>query len=442
MFFNIKRINLCYTKNGDRMNIIDIINKKRKGEKLDYQEIKYAVDGFIQGEILDSQMSSLLMAIVINGMSDEETFAMTDIMLKSGNIVDLSSINGIKVDKHSTGGVGDKTSLIVVPLVASCGVKVAKMSGRSLGHTGGTIDKLESIDGFDVNLKEEDFIKQVNEIGCALISQTSELAPADKKIYALRDLTATVESIPLIASSIMSKKLASGVDKIVIDVKVGEDAFMKNLESARELAELMVKIGKNSGKDTVCVLTNMEEPLGNYIGNALEVQEAIKVLNNAGPKDLVEVVITLASIMVSLGKNVEFDEAKKEVKANLENGKAYHKFKEMVEYQNGNIDNIPVSRHIFSCKSSKTGFITEINAYKLGMIERRMNANRFNQEGLIDSTVGFVLNKKVGDYVLENEEIIKVYLNSNDVNVKEILDCFEIQDSSVPALPLIYEIIK
>lgn len=424
------------------MNIIDIINKKRKGENLTYDEIKFAVDGFVNGSILDSQMSSLLMAIVINGMSDEETFYITDVMLESGDTVDLSKIDGIKVDKHSTGGVGDKTSLIVVPLVASCGVKVAKMSGRSLGHTGGTIDKLESIDGFDVNLKEDDFVKQVNEIGCALISQTGELAPADKKIYALRDLTATVESIPLIASSIMSKKLASGVDKIVIDVKVGEDAFMKDLESARELAKLMVKIGKNKGKDTVCVLTNMEEPLGNYVGNALEVHEAIQVLNNNGPKDLVEVVITLASIMVSLGKNIEFDAAKKEVKTNLENGNAYRKFKEMLEYQHGNIDNIPISKHVFSCKSSKTGFITEINAYKLGMIERRMNANRFNQEGLIDATVGFILNKKVGDYVLENEELIKVYLNSNDVSVKEILDCFEIQDSSVEALPLIYEIIK
>lgn len=424
------------------MNIIDIINKKRKGENLTYDEIKFAVDGFVNGSILDSQMSSLLMAIVINGMSDEETFNMTDVMLESGDTVDLSKIDGIKVDKHSTGGVGDKTSLIVVPLVASCGVKVAKMSGRSLGHTGGTIDKLESIDGFNVNLKEEEFIKQVNEIGCALISQTGELAPADKKIYALRDLTATVESIPLIASSIMSKKLASGVDKIVIDVKVGEDAFMKDLESARELAKLMVKIGKNKGKDTVCVLTNMEEPLGNYVGNALEVHEAIQVLNNNGSKDLVEVAITLASIMVSLGKNIELDAAKKEVKTNLENGNAYRKFKEMLAYQHGNIDNIPISKHVFSCKSSKTGFITEINAYKLGMIERRMNANRFNQEGLIDATVGFILNKKVGDYVLENEELIKVYLNSNDVSVKEILDCFEIQEASVPALPLIYEIIK
>ncbi len=424
------------------MNIIDIINKKRKGEVLTFEEIKYVIDGFISGNILDSQMSSLLMAIVIKGMTDQETFDMTEVMLKSGDIVNLNSIDGIKVDKHSTGGVGDKTSLIVVPLVASCGVKVAKMSGRGLGHTGGTIDKLESIDGFDVSLKEADFIKQVNEIGCALISQTSELAPADKKIYALRDITATVESIPLIAASIMSKKLASGVDKIVIDVKVGEDAFMKDIESARELAKLMVKIGKNKGKEVVCVLTNMEQPLGNYVGNALEVHEAIQTLNNNGPKDLTDIVITLASIMVSLGKNIDIEEAKKEVELNLSNGKAYQKFKEMVEYQHGNIENIPVSKHIFSIKSSKTGFVTEINAYKLGMIERSMNTNRFNQEGLIDSTVGFVLNKKIGDYVLENEEILKVYLNTNDVNVKEILDCFEIQDTLTNELPLIYEIIK
>ncbi len=442
MFFYVNFFILCYTKNGDSMNIIDIINKKRKDGILTFEEIEFAINGFLNDEILDSQMSSLLMAMVINGMSDQETFDMTDIMLKSGDIVDLSSINGIKVDKHSTGGVGDKTSLIVVPLVASCGVKVAKMSGRGLGHTGGTIDKLESIDGFNVNLSEESFIKQVNEIGCALISQTFELAPADKKIYALRDKTATVESIPLIAASIMSKKLASGADKIVIDVKVGEDAFMKEIDSARELAKLMVKIGKNKGKEVVCVLTNMEQPLGNHIGNALEVHEAIKTLNNDGPKDLVSVVMTLASIMVSLGKSISIEDAKTEVEENLRNGKAYQKFKDMVAYQQGNIENIPVSKHVFSIKSSKTGFITEINAYRLGMIERSMNANRFNQDGLIDATVGFVLNKKIGDYVLENEELLKVYLNTNDVNVKEVLDCFEIKDNLAQELPLIYEIIK
>lgn len=442
MLFSFFIIILWYTKNGDNMNIIDIINKKRLKNALSFEELKFVVDGFLDGSIADCQMSSLLMAIVINGMTDSETFDLTDIMLQSGDSIDLSKIDGIKVDKHSTGGVGDKTSLILVPLVASCGVKVAKMSGRSLGHTGGTIDKLEAIDGFNVNLTSEQFIKQVNEIGCALTSQTTELVPADKKIYALRDFTATVESIPLIASSIMSKKLASGVDKIVIDVKIGEAAFMKDLESARELAKLMVKIGNNKGKETVCILTNMDQPLGNYIGNALEVEEAIQTLNGNGPADLVTVVETLASFMVSLGKNIDLEVAKDEVRENLNNGKAYQKFKELVKYQHGNIDNIPVSKHIYSIKSNRTGFITGINAYELGMIERNMNTDRFNQEGLIDSTVGFVLTKKVGDYVLENEEILKVYLNTNDVNVKQILNCFEINDASVPALPLIYEVIK
>ena len=424
------------------MNIIDIINKKRTKNELSYDELKFTVDGFLDGAVLDIQMSSLLMAIVLNGMSDRETFDLTDIMLNSGDKIDLSEINGVKVDKHSTGGVGDKTSLILVPLVASCGVNVAKMSGRSLGHTGGTIDKLESIDGFNVNLTSSEFIKQVNDIGCALVSQTKELVPADKKIYALRDLTATVSSIPLIASSIMSKKLASGVDKIVIDVKVGEAAFMKNLDDAKKLAELMVKIGNNKGKETVCVLTNMDQPLGNNIGNALEVRESIDVLNGNGPADLIDLVTTLASIMVSLGKNIDVETAKEQVIENLNNGKAYEKFKEMVSYQKGNIDNIPVSKHVFSIKSKKTGFITKIDAYRLGMLERTMGDSRFNQHDLIDYTVGFVLNKKVGDYILESEELLKVYLNTNDINVNEILDCFNIENEGFTEEPLIYEIIK
>ena len=424
------------------MDIMDIISKKRLKQELSFEELKYTVDGFLNGSILDCQMSSLLMAIVLNGMTDRETFDLTEIMLNSGATIDLTKIDGIKVDKHSTGGIGDKTSLVLVPLVASCGVKVAKMSGRSLGYTGGTIDKLESIDGYNVSLTSEELVKQVNEIGCALVSQTQELVPADKKIYALRDLTGTVESIPLIASSIMSKKLASGVDKIVIDIKVGQGAFMKDVESAKKLAELMVKIGKNKGKETICVLSNMNQPLGNYIGNALEVHESIDVLKGNGPKDLIEVITTLASLMVQLGKNISLDEAKKEVLDNLKNGKAYQKFVELVEHQGGNVENIPISSHIFSVKSTKTGFVTNIIADKLGELERKMASNRFHQDGLIDHTVGFILNKKVGDYVLENEELVKVYLNTNDINVKEVLDCFEIEESSSPSLPLIYEIIK
>ena len=424
------------------MNIVDIINKKRKGLELSYDEIKYAVDNFLSGNVVDAQMSSLLMAIVIRGMSDQETFDLTDIMLHSGNIIDLSDIDGIKVDKHSTGGVGDKTSLALVPLVASCGVKVAKMSGRSLGHTGGTIDKLESIPGFNVALSQSDFIDQVNRIGCALISQTSELVPADKKIYALRDLTATVESIPLIASSIMSKKLASGVDKIVIDVKVGADAFMKDINQARELARLMVAIGKSQGKDTVCVLTNMEQPLGNYVGNALEVYESIEVLKGNGPADLVEVIKTLASYMVSLGKNISVDEARLLVEDNLSNGNAYNKFIEMVNAQGGNIDDVKISSKVFSVKSSKSGFIRDIDAYKLGMLERSLTDGRFNGNNSFDHSVGFRLNKKNGDYVLEDEELLSVYLNEKDIDVKSILDCFDISESCGELAPLIYEIVE
>lgn len=424
------------------MNIIDIINKKRKNEILTYDELKYTVDGFLNGTILDSQMSSLLMAIVINGMTEQETFDLTDIMLRSGNTIDLSDIKGIKVDKHSTGGVGDKTTLVVVPLVASCGVNVAKMSGRSLGHTGGTIDKLESIKGFNVNLTRTDFIKQVNEIGCALTSQTAELVPADKKIYALRDLTATVESIPLIASSIMSKKLASGVDKIVIDVKVGEDAFMKNLDEALELAKLMVKIGKSQNKETICVLTNMDEPLGNYIGNALEVHEAIETLKNNGPKDLVEVVTTLASYMVSLGKNIDYESAKKMVDENLANGKAYEKFCEMVKYQNGDINNIKISDKIISIKSPKSGYIKDIVAYNLGMLERELGDTRLEGKNTIDYTVGFKLNKKSGEYVNEGEELIQIYQGSKEIDINKVLDCFIVQEQKSDKKPLIYEIVK
>lgn len=424
------------------MNIVDIINKKRKGFELSYDEIKYAVDNFLSGNIVDAQMSSLLMAIVIRGMTDQETFDLTDIMLHSGDSVDLSAIKGVKVDKHSTGGVGDKTTLILVPLVASCGVKVAKMSGRSLGHTGGTIDKLESIPGFNVALSRDEFINQVNEIGCSLISQTGELVPADKKIYALRDLTATVESIPLIASSIMSKKLASGVDKIVIDVKVGEAAFMKNIDEARELARLMVEIGKSQGKDTVCVLTNMNQPLGNYVGNALEVYESMLTLKGEGPEDLVSVVVTLASNMVSLGKGISLEEAKKMVLENLSNGKAYDKFLEMVNAQGGRIDELKISSKVFSIKSSKSGFIKNIDAYKLGMLERSLTDNRFSGKEGTDYSVGFKLSKKCGDYVLEDEELISVYLNEKDIDVKSILDCFDICEECGELDPLIYEIIN
>lgn len=424
------------------MNIVDIINKKRLKQNLTREEIEYAVMGYINGDVKDYQESSLLMAIVLNGMSDEEIFALTDIMLNSGDKIDLSSIKNIKVDKHSTGGVGDKTTLILGPLVASTGVPFAKMSGRGLGHTGGTIDKLESIKGFQVNLENSHFLEQVNQIGISIVSQTGNLVPADKKLYALRDVTGTVSSIPLIASSIMSKKLASGADKIVIDVKVGNGALMTNIEDARKLANTMVKIGKNYDKQTICVLTNMNEPLGNNIGNGLEVLESIDVLKGKGPSDLKNLVISLGSIMVSLGKNIDIEIAQKEVLENLNNGKAYNKFLELVKYQKGDINNISLSDKFISIKCQQSGFINKIDTLKIGELVRNIGAGRLNKDDVIDYGVGFILNKKVGDYILENEELLKIYINKKDLNLEDIYSAFEISNHSLEKEPLIYEIIK
>lgn len=421
------------------MNIIDIIEKKKKNLELSKEEITYFINGYLDGSVADYQASALLMAIYFNGMTEEETFNLTEVMLNSGNKIDLSSINGIKVDKHSTGGVGDKTTLILAPLVASTGVCVAKMSGRGLGHTGGTIDKLEAISGFNTSLTEEDFIKQVNDIGVAVTGQTGNIAPADKKIYALRDVTGTVNSIPLIASSIMSKKLASGADKIVIDLKVGNGALVSNIEDARKLGNLMVNIGKKFRKEVICYLTNMNEPLGNNIGNGLEVLEALDILNNKGPEDLRNLVIELGSAMVSLGKNISLDEAKKEIVLNLENGKAYNKFCEFVKYQGGDIDNIAIAKSIFSLKSSVSGFITNIDTLKLGEMVRMLGAGRLSKNDKIDYGVGIILNKKVGDFVIENEELLKIYYNEKDISIGEVLSCFTIKQDYEEKEPLIYE---
>ena len=342
MYKDIKIISffvfLFYNENGD--NMLNIINKKRLGQILTKEEINYVVEKYVSGEIPDYQMSALLMAICINDMTDEETFNLTDAMINSGETLDLSGIQGSIVDKHSTGGVGDKTTLILAPIVASCGVKVCKMSGRGLGHTGGTIDKLESINGFNVNLSIEDAIKEVNKVGAVIVSQTGNLVPADKKIYALRDVSGTVESIPLIASSIMSKKIASGASSIVIDLKVGNGALIKNLEDAKHLSDLMIKIGKKYNRKVVCVLTNMDKPLGTSIGNALEVKEALEFLNGNRNKDLEEIIYKLASLMVSLGKNVSEEIALKEVKEKLNNKEALSKFYEIVKNQGGNIDDL------------------------------------------------------------------------------------------------------
>lgn len=424
------------------MNIIDIIVKKKNKKVLTYEEIKFAVDNYVNGNIKDYQMSSLLMAIVINGMTEEETINLTKVMIDSGDKIDLSKINGTIVDKHSTGGVGDKTTLVLAPLVSSIGVKVAKMSGRGLGHTGGTIDKLESIEGFKVSLTNEEFINQVNDIGCAVISQTGDIVPADKKIYALRDVTGTTESIPLIASSIMSKKIASGANCIVLDVKVGNGALMKDVDSATKLANLMIKIGKAYNRKTVCVLSNMEEPLGKSIGNSLEVLESIETLKGNGPSDLHKLVLTLGSIMTSLALNISEEEAKLKLLESIKTGKALDKFYEFIRMQNGNPNNIKVEENVISIKTSKDGFIKSIDAYKLGEIARKIGAGRLNKEDEINHGVGLILNKKVGDYLFENEELLKIYSKHADVSIKEISECFEIVEEKIDKPKLIIDIIE
>lgn len=421
------------------MNIIDIIVKKKNDEKLTKEELEFAINGYLNNEIKDYQISSLLMAIVINGMSLEETINLTDIMINSGEVIDL----GIDVvDKHSTGGVGDKTTLILAPLVASVGVKVAKMSGRGLGHTGGTIDKLESIKGFNVSLTKEEFMNQVKEIGVSVISQTGNIAPADKKLYALRDVTGTTESIPLIASSIMSKKIASGAKNIVIDVKVGNGALMKDIESAKELALTMIEIGKRYDRKVVCILTNMDIPLGHNIGNGLEVIESIECLKGNGPKDLEELVLELGSIMVSLDKKISKEDAYLELKDNLYNNKAYLKFEELVKNQDGDINNIDVSDKIISIKSSKEGFINSIDTLRLGEIVKNIGGGRISKEDSIDYGVGISVSKKVGQLIFENEEIAKVYLRDKDVKVNDILECFEIEEENTKSNQLILEVIE
>jgi len=424
------------------MNMIDIIVKKKNKELLKREELEFAINGYVKGEIPDYQMSALLMAIVINGMEEQEIFDLTDIMIKSGITIDLDKIEGTVVDKHSTGGVGDKTTLVLAPLVASLNVKVAKMSGRGLGHTGGTIDKLESIKGYRINLTDEEFINQVNEIGVSVIGSSKNIAPADKKIYALRDVTGTTESIPLIASSIMSKKIASGADVIVIDVKVGNGALMKNENDARKLAEIMIKIGKNFNKKVVCVLTNMEEPLGKAIGNGLEVIESIETLKNNGPFDLTKLVITLGSIMVGESLNIPYEEAAELVKNNLQNGKAYEKFEQMVEAQGGNINEIAIANRVVSIKSSVDGIINNIDTYRLGELVKNLKAGRTTLDDEIDYGTGFVLNKKVGDLVLFNEELLKVYTNGEDIRIDELIDCFEIKDIMPEKKELIIDIIR
>ena len=421
------------------MNILDIIDKKRKKQELSDEEIKYVVEGFVNGEIKDYQMSSLLMAIVINDMTNEEIYSLTTHMVNSGARIDLSMIDH-KVDKHSTGGVGDKTTLIVAPIVASCDVYVPKMSGRGLGHTGGTVDKLESIPGFNVNLTKDEFINELRTIGMAVVSQTENLVLADKKIYALRDVTGTVESIPLIASSIMSKKVACGSKNLVIDLKVGKGALIKNIEDARRLANLMVDIGKRNDIRVVCLLTNMDVPLGNNIGNALEVSEALEVLKNNKKGHLRDLCIELSSHMVSLGLDISYEDAKNKVITNLENGNAYNKFLEFVSYQKGNIDELPNALLKCDIKAKTSGYLTKLDALKLGKIACATGAGRISKDDKIDFSSGVVVNKNINDYINVGDTIYTIYSNKKLENID--IDCFEISQNTKDDLELIYEIIK
>ena len=424
------------------MTIIDIIEKKKHKEKLTHEEISFVIKGMLDKSIADYQISSLLMAIVLNGMDEEETIYLTEEMINSGETIDLSNIDGVVVDKHSTGGVGDKVTLILAPLLASLDIKIAKMSGRGLGHTGGTIDKLEAIPGYQVELSRDDFIKQVNDIGIAVISQSGNIVPADKKLYALRDVTGTVDSIPLIASSIMSKKIASGADFIFIDVKVGNGALMKSLDEAKMLSQTMINIGKHFNKEVICILTDMDEPLGLAIGNSLEVQEAIDTLHGYGPVDVMELIVNIAALIVKRIKKIDIEEAKALCLKQLNNGNAYHKFEELVEAQHGNLKDMKISERVFSIKSPKEGYLTKINALGLGEIARIIGAGRLTKEDVIDPTVGLVLTHKVGDYVNTNDELVKVYLNNKDVKVDTILSCFEIKDEKPEEIPLIYEVLE
>lgn len=422
------------------MNIVDIIIKKKNNRILTEEEIKYVIENFDNGNIKDYQMSSLLMAIVINGMTDEEVIYLTKYMVESGSKIDLSNLSNV-VDKHSTGGVGDKTTLIISPIVASCGCKVAKMSGRGLGYTGGTIDKLESIPGFNVNLSKNDFIKEINDIGMAITSQTEDIALADKKIYALRDVTGTTESIPLIASSIMSKKIASGSKNLVLDIKVGEGALIKNIDAARDLANLMIKIGKKNDMKVVCLLTNMDIPLGNNIGNSLEVLEAINTLYYAPDNNLMKLCIELASYMVKLGLNISYEEARNMVLEVINNRKAYHKLLEFIEYQGGDYNKLPKSNYEYEIKSDKEGYLIDLNSLELAKLSSNLGSGRKNKEDKIDYSVGIIINKNINDKVNIDDTILTLYTNKEIPSIDND-KLFIIGNEINNDIKLIYEVIE
>lgn len=403
------------------MRMVDLIVKKQQGKELTKEEINFIISGFTNGTIPDYQMSAFAMAVYFQDMTDNERMEMTMAMAESGDQIDLSAIEGIKVDKHSTGGVGDTTTLVLAPLVASAGVPVAKMSGRGLGHTGGTIDKLESVPGFHVEISEEKFMELVNKNKVAVVGQSGDLTPADKKIYALRDVTGTVNSLPLIASSIMSKKIASGADAIVLDVKVGAGAFMKTPEDAEKLARAMVSIGNLAGRKTMAIISDMSQPLGRAVGNTLEVEEAIETLKGNGPKDLEELCLVLGAQMVYLGGGAEsLEDAKALLKEKLTNGEALEQFKIFLEAQDGNPNVVedyslmPQASITKDVKATESGYITEITADDIGVAAMKLGAGRETQESVIDLAAGLMLHKKVDDYVEKGDVIVTLYANFED----------------------------
>lgn len=430
------------------MRMVDIIEKKRDGRQLTKEEIRFVVDGYTNDTLPDYQMSAFLMAVYFQGMTAEETAELTLAMLDSGDQIDLANIHGIKVDKHSTGGVGDTTTLVLAPLVAAVGVPVAKMSGRGLGHTGGTLDKLESVPGFHVEITEEQFIELVNRNQVAVIGQSGNLTPADKKMYSLRDVTATVNSIPLIASSIMSKKMASGADAIVLDVKVGAGAFMKNIDDARKLADAMVEIGNQVGRNTLAVISDMNQPLGFAIGNALEVKEAIATLQGNGPDDLQELCLVLGSKMVLLAEKAKTEEeARTMLLQAMKDGTALSKFKEFLAAQGGDasvIDDmtkLPTAKYQIPVPAPSHGYVSEIIADEVGTAAMLLGAGRATKESTIDLSVGVVLHKKVGDAVNKDEPIATIHSNAENVEevTKRIIDAYTFTDQQPEKKPIIYQ---
>ncbi len=435
------------------MRMVDLIIKKRQGYELSDEEIRFWINGYTHGEIPDYQSSAMQMAIVFQGMNNREIATLTDAMLHSGDVLDLSNIKGVKVDKHSTGGVGDKTSLVLGPMVAACGATLAKMSGRGLGHTGGTLDKLESIPGITVAISGDRFVNQVNDIGCAIVGQTASLVPADKKMYALRDVTGTVESIPLIAASVMSKKLASGSDVILLDVTVGDGAFMKNVEQARTLAHIMVDIGNRLGRNTKAVLSNMSEPLGMAVGNSLEVKEAIEALQGRGPKDLMELCYTTGAIMLVQAKCFKTTlEAATALEKCILDGSAFDKFVKMVKAQGGDIEYIlhpekfEVAKNIIPIYADKDGYVKSLNALTIGVSSMKLGGGRETLDDVIDMSAGIMLNKKVGDKVQSGELLATLYTNKDRAEyepiAREVKDTFEIVEEFVPHQNVIIEVIE